>query len=252
MVTSQILRKLRHYLGVSLGRPVKLAEETCNFIKPGSLASWYLSVLNYQSRLGARYGYGPFGNHYEFGVGPWTTGSYIRALLSFCRTKGYDPYRFRVFGFDSFQGLPKSQSQKDKNPDWNEGKFRKSPKQMYSIIKRAGLDPTGGSVRFFQGFFKDTLTVRLRHQLKQYPPSIVTVDVDYYTSTKTILNWIRPLLRSGVVFYFDDIWSFHGNPHYGELAAIAEFNKSHQDGLISFPILGQISYAYIYWKKRSE
>lgn len=35
-----------------------------------------------------------------------------------------------------------------------------------------------------------------------------------------------PLLRPGVLIYFDDIWSFNGDPSRGQLRAIREFNEA--------------------------
>ncbi len=41
-----------------------------------------------------------------------------------------------------------------------------------------------------------------------------------------VIDWLYPILHSGCIFYFDDIWSFHGHPDRGELKYINEFNKS--------------------------
>ena len=54
------------------------------------------------------------------------------------------------------------------------------------------------------------------------------------------------------LFYFDDIWSFHGNPNYGQLRAIKEFN-SEEDGLLTeFHRAGKTSGSYIYSRKDYE
>lgn len=68
----------------------------------------------------------------------------------------------------------------------------------------------------------------------------------YYSSTKIVLEWLRPLLYSGVLFYFEDIWSFYVHPDYGELCAIREFNEAGEGRLVSFPVLGLASKAYIF------
>ena len=54
---------------------------------------------------------------------------------------------------------------------------------------------------------------------------LVMTDCDM-AATKTILDWIRPLLRDGTFFVFDDIWSFMGHPDFGERRAIREFNAT--------------------------
>jgi hypothetical protein len=74
------------------------------------------------------------------------------------------------------------------------------------------------------GFYKTSLTPALARRLADDPPGGVTIDCDLYSSTATVLEWLRPLLRHGTFFYFDDIWAFLGHPEYGEMRAIAEFN----------------------------
>jgi len=222
-----------------------------NSINADGLCSWYYSVLSYQATL-ASYGYSPFGNYYEFGVGVGSLSSYITALKAFCKATGRDLYRFHIFGFDSFEGLPNKQDPRDDHVDWYRRKFSVGLDEVTGKVAELGIDLTRGTVRLVKGFFEDTLTSALRNDLKKWPPSIVNIDVDYYSSTKAALSWLRPLLQSGAIFYFDDTWSFHGNPHLGELAAINEFNELQEGGLVSFPELGMIGHAYIFWNKSFE
>ncbi|MGB6442627.1 MAG: hypothetical protein WBF81_04950, partial [Thermoplasmata archaeon] len=68
-------------------------------------------------------------------------------------------------------------------------------------------------------------------------------------------QWIEPLLTSGAVFYFDDIWAFHGHPDRGELGAIAEFNRKGNGWLIPFDKYGTVStqgHVYIFCRSRFE
>ena len=67
----------------------------------------------------------------------------------------------------------------------------------------------------------------LKKTLIDNPPSIVNIDVDYYSSTKTVLNWIYPICQDGTIFYFDDIYEYLGNLSKGEYKAIDEFNRDH-------------------------
>ncbi len=52
------------------------------------------------------------------------------------------------------------------------------------------------------------------------------MDVDYYSSTIEALNFVAPILKSGAVFYFDDLYSFFLHPDLGQVKAISEFNNS--------------------------
>jgi hypothetical protein len=223
-------------------------------LREGSLESWFYLALEMREIEGKR-GQGPFGNYYEFGVGGGRTlMAYIKALNLFCRAKrARDFYKFHIFGFDSFEGLPEKRSFRDDNPSiWWKGAFSHSVQEIEEKIHRYGVDLKHGNIRFIKGFFEDTLTSELRDNLKEFTPAIVTVDVDYYSSAKTVLEWLRPFVSSGTLFYFDNIWNFHGHPEYGELYAINEFNKIGDGQLVSFPVLGKATNAYIFSRKELE
>jgi hypothetical protein len=198
-------------------------------------------------------GFSPHGNYYEFGLG-WgeTLTKYIGALRAFCRDLKRDIRDYKIFGFDSFEGLPGSEDPRDERIHWKRGAFSHSQDEVLSAIRRAGINPDNGSVRLVKGFFEKSLNVPLREELSKYPPSIITMDADLYSSTKTVLEWLRPILGSGTMFYFDNIWSFHGNPKYGEIAAINEFNSSGDGYLAPFPEFGIQSCSYIYSRKDFE
>lgn len=217
------------------------------------LSSFFYRALCYQAEW-ARQGVGPpAGNYYEFGVG-WggTFISYIRALKAFCKDTKKDVYSYNMFGFDSFEGLPKKKSLKDNHPSWHAKCFSHSLSEIKQKVSEQGIDLKRGNIHFIKGFFEKTLTPSFRNKLRKWAPSIVTIDVDYYSSAKTVLKWLRPILTSGTIFYFDDIWAFHGNPNYGELAAINEFNEAGEGYLTPYPILGRIGSVFIYSKKEFE
>jgi hypothetical protein len=202
----------------------------------------------------AETGWGPpHPNYYEFGVGGgFNLCAYIEALKMICVQSKKDIYKYHMLGFDSFEGLPEKEDQKDNHCMWEKGKFSHDLSDVRKRIARQGIDLRKRTVHFIKGFFKETLTPELRQKLQKWPPSIVTIDVDYYSSTKEALEWLRPILSSGTLFYFDDIWCFHGNPRYGELAAINEFNKSEEGQLTQYPLLGLSSMVYIYSKRNFE
>ncbi|KKK56985.1 hypothetical protein LCGC14_3059030, partial [marine sediment metagenome] len=80
----------------------------------------------------------------------------------------------------------------------------------------------------------------------------VNFDFDFYSSTKTVLEWLRPILNSGTLFHFDDIWSFFGHPDLGQLAAIREFNEVGDGWLVPYPRLGRNNHVYIYSRREFE
>lgn len=198
---------------------IERAELIASRLGISPLRSWYFHALKETSLRGWQ------PNYYEFGVG-WgeTLSKYVSALLQFRRLTGVALPSCHVTLFDSFQGLPRSTDPRDVHSDWPEGRFAHSVPELSRLISRLGLEPDSRSVEFISGFFEDSLTAALRDTMTDHPPAIVTVDVDLYTSTSVVLGWLRPILREGTLVYFDDIFSFGGDPDRGELAAIRDFN----------------------------
>ena len=194
--------------------------------------------------------------YYEFGVGSgYTLINYVEALKAFCKDTGEDFYNYHIFLFDSFEGLPEKKDFRDYSPIYDKGSFAHDISEIKNLLIKAGVDLNRETVHFVKGYYEETLKPNTQERFKEYCPRIVTVDVDYYSSTKIVLDWLEPLLSSGTVFYFDDIWSFHGNPDYGELAAINEFNRSERGFLTPCHIFsgGYLSDScYMYSKKGIE
>jgi len=252
------------YLNKLLSKPYKLlahpgiaVEALRGLLEVDRLRTFYYRALIHQEHL-ASLGLSPNRTYYEFGVGGGgTLTSYLRALKSFCRHFKVEPKEFHIFGFDSFEGLPPKASQKDDTAEWTKGKFSHALSEINLLVYREtrGMEELRPNIRFVKGYFDNTLTNNLRDELSKYPPAVVTIDVDYYSSTKVVLNWLEPILHSGCLFYFDDIWSFHGNPDYGELAAINEFNKSGKGYLTLYPVLSTpslLGHCYIFSRKEFE
>ena len=165
-----------------------------------TLKAWFFRVLTFKFEKSK--GMYPFGNYYEFGVGEGgTLIAYLRAASGFCEDNNVPSEKLNIFAFDSFKGLPKSELKEDAHPAWSEGKFSFSQDEVKKRIEHLELE-NKPNITFIEGFFEETLTESLREKLSKNPPVIITIDVDYYSSTKTILNWLKPILPSGTLFFF--------------------------------------------------
>jgi hypothetical protein len=214
-----------------------------------SLDGWFYSALLHSRRVDNDV----MGTYYEFGVGEGRSlAIFLKALDSFCSDYKIDPSKFRIFAFDTFEGLPEPTHSSDKKAGWYKGLFGHSVSEIKDRLSYYGVDYKKFNIRFIEGNFDQTLTTSLRKELEEFPPTIVNVDVDYYSSSKTVLEWLRPILSSGVKFYFDDIWAFAGNPNYGELRSIKEFNEVNDGFLTPYPVLGMPGDVYIYSKQEYE
>ncbi|MFA5879712.1 MAG: TylF/MycF/NovP-related O-methyltransferase [Candidatus Margulisiibacteriota bacterium] len=216
--------------------------------KRDNLFNWFYNVLEYQNiRIPEL---SPKRNYYEFGVG--SGGSikiYILALKKFCRNYKQDINNYHIFAFDSFEGLPE-QSIEDNHINWKKGWMKWNENSVLEVIDETKFPKN--NFHIIKGFYEKTLTDNNKDILFNFPPSIINIDCDYYSSTITVFKWINYYLKSGTIFRFDDIWAFHGNPHYGELKAINKLNSWGLGYLKEFPILGLDSYVYIYSKKEFE
>lgn len=115
-----------------------------------------------------------------------------------------------IHGFDSFEGLPE---------DWKPGE----PKGSYSTAGRVPEMPA--HVQLHRGWFEDTLPKFMAaHEDKL---RFVHVDCDLYSSTKTVLEGLRPLLQPGTVFMFDEYLGFEGFEQH-EFRAWHEFAERHK------------------------
>jgi hypothetical protein len=113
--------------------------------------------------------------------------------------------KLNVIGFDSFEGLPE---------DWRDG-FGKG--------RFAGPVPEVPNAEIVIGWFEDTLpTWTQNNEDTLNNLSLVHIDCDLYSSTKTILDNIGNYLKPGVVVVFDE---YHGYPgwFYHEHRAWVEF-----------------------------
>ena len=114
-----------------------------------------------------------------------------------------------IHGFDSFEGLPE---------DWRPGE----PRGSYSTGGRVPTVPA--HVELHRGWFEETLPPFVAKAGKL---RFVHVDCDLYSSTRTVLEGLRPLLQPGTVLLFDEFLGFEGFEQH-EFRAWHEFAERHK------------------------
>jgi Macrocin-O-methyltransferase (TylF) len=213
-----------------------------------SFENWVYKWLHFQNFEFVK-DYSPKNTYYEFGTG-WggTLTGFLQGATRFCKKHNFDIRQINIVLFDSFQGLPDPKSFEDENPEWEKGKFAYSKDYIINIIKENNFPLE--NVTFIEGFYEDTLNDKTMEILKKLPPpSIVTMDVDYYSSTMLALNYIHPLLNSGVAFFFDDLYSFFLHPEMGQVKAINEFNQKGEGLLTPLTHMNHCGRCYLYSSK---
>jgi ABC-2 type transport system ATP-binding protein len=109
----------------------------------------------------------------------------------------------KVFGFDSFQGLPE---------DWRAG----FPAGTFAVDE----PPEIPGAELVIGWFEDTLPGFLAAHPE--PVAFLHIDADLYSSARTVLRHVGPRLRPGSVVVFDEYLGYPGWPDH-EYRAWREF-----------------------------
>lgn len=130
----------------------------------------------------------------------------------------------KFYAFDSFQGLPKTNVEIDGY--FKEGSFATSTDVFLTKVRQY----TGRTLNLknvVEGFYEDSLTATLQSNMPMV--GIVHIDVDLYSSTKQVLEFIKPLIVSGTVILFDDYYAFPPDGKKGEMRAFKEFINENQN-----------------------
>jgi len=123
------------------------------------------------------------------------------------------PNSFRVFGFDSFEGLPE---------DWKDSKNNLVGKCKKGFFSTNGKIPDIRGVKFFKGWFKDTIS-----EYKKIAQKIafIHIDSDLYSSAKEILWGLNDYIVKGTILLFDE-WYYDHDPKYNDHEEKAFFEWS--------------------------
>ena len=129
------------------------------------------------------------GQYLEFGL--WKGANLIRA---YHLSKGFSELAdMRFYGFDSFEGIPPSQSEGEVFAPQT---FRGSYEEVTQNLRAAKVDMD--KVSLIKGWFADTLNDETRTRLHLTSAAVVYVDCDIYESTVPVLDFIEPYSRTEV------------------------------------------------------
>jgi hypothetical protein len=158
------------------------------------------------------------GDYLEFGV---YQGTSLSCMFAASQELGLK--QFRLFGFDSFEGLPPNAQQEDAQV-WRPGEFRSSLEYTTEYLTHKGVD--WNRTILIKGWFDDTLTEGTMRKYNITKTSVIMMDCDLYSSTKTALAFCKPLIKDQVIIFFDDWFSRDlADKGLGERKAFEEFLK---------------------------
>ena len=146
----------------------------------------------------------------EFGVADGY--SFTRKLYATRYLKVED--RVTVHGFDSFEGMPGSEDDRDQDviadDGWVEGQFAASYYASDAYCKARCRN-----YRLHRDTFETTLNDQVLAEFERRPPILVWIDCDYYTSARVVFERLIPYIPSGCVIYFDEYEFNHGSRFTG-------------------------------------
>jgi hypothetical protein len=155
------------------------------------------------------------GDYLEFGV---YAGTSMATMYSTLRDLNLD--HVKLFGFDSFKGLPEETSLED--VDWRPGEFACDLAITQQYLYERAIDP--GRVRLIDGWFRDTLRQAFVKDYGISKASIIMIDCDIYASTVEVLRFCEPLIHDQSILFFDDWHSSNlAERNQGQKRAFDEF-----------------------------
>ncbi len=159
------------------------------------------------------------GDYLEFGV---FNGSSLSSMYLTVKKQGLNEMRF--FGFDAFQGLPEG-SEKEDDGVWEKGFYACSFEKMSKCLRGKDIDP--GRINWIKGWYQDTLNQETVSKYNLQNLGIVFIDCDTYSSSKTVLDFIAPLIKSPLIICLDD-WKLNDLDvkGMGEYKSFNEFLES--------------------------
>ncbi len=135
------------------------------------------------------------GDYLEFGV---FNGS---SLSSMYLTAKKLKISMKFFGFDAFQGLPKGAENEDDGV-WKKGFYACSFEKLKECLKRKSINPN--DITWVKGWYKDTLNESTAKKFGIKKIGIVFIDCDTYSSSKSALDFLAPLIKEPIIICLDD------------------------------------------------
>lgn len=163
------------------------------------------------------------GDYLEFGV---YGGASLAGMYRALQANGLDGVR--LFGFDSFAGLPEQAGEWESGATWQAGEMAMDERVTRRYLTGAGVD--WGRVRLVRGWFADTLTPGLVQDLGLAKASLIMIDCDLYSSARDALAFCAGLIRDEAIVFLDDL-HFDGLAErgLGEKRAFDELLRAHPD-----------------------
>jgi O-methyltransferase len=163
------------------------------------------------------------GDYVEFGCcGGMTFGlafKHSRKQKLFCR----------LWAFDSFCGLPPRSLPEDEHPAWVQGTMAIEKNEFRKICRENNIPESDYTI--VAGYYEESLE---KTSAAVLPTNICLayIDCDMYSSTKTVLAFLLPRLKHGMIIAFDDYYCWSATQVSGERKACADIFRDNKEWLL--------------------
>lgn len=134
-----------------------------------------------------------FGDYLEFGVSRGSSMANMYHVLRELNLK-----KVRLIGFDSFEGMPPESSKEG----WEPGSYFSTLSATQAYLKDRQVDMN--LVTLIKGWFTNTLNPKAKERLNLQKASVIMIDCDIYSASKTALEFVMPLIKEKALIIFDD------------------------------------------------
>lgn len=152
------------------------------------------------------------GDYLEFGVSRGKSFACMHSVV-----KQLNLTTVRLFGFDSFEGMPSCATWED-HGTWKPGQFASTMDATAALLNQHDVD--WARTNLVKGWFDETLKVETAEKLGIKKASVITIDCHLHSATKAALNFAKPLIEDFAVIFFSD---WQSDRSVGEHRAYAEF-----------------------------
>jgi hypothetical protein len=134
-----------------------------------------------------------------------------------------------LWAFDSFEGLPPATADVDEHRKWTPGRMSTSLDDFHRLCwaQRVPL----GAYTTVAGFYEESLGA-LSDRDAPENICLAYIDCDLYSSTRTVLRFLEPRLKHGMVIAADDYYTWSPKQLAGERRALEEVFSDHPRWLL--------------------
>lgn len=152
-------------------------------------------------------------------------------------------HQCQLWAFDSFAGLPDTDEAEDEHPFWRAGTLATPVEQFHQTCASHGIPRQ--AYETVVGFYDETLPA-LGAASAPTDIALAYIDCDLYSSTRTVLAFLLPRLKHGMIIAFDDYFCWSATQPAGERRAMKElFDEHPQWSLLPYVTFGWHGQAFI-------